>query len=97
MSAEEPLPRPYEDGGGVPPTRRRDVITDEEVARWEHVDDAMVEVLRRKGGAERLRIGRRMWRTTWARLFRFLRNEHPEWSEEECRRETARRMSHGAF
>ncbi|MEM1060720.1 MAG: hypothetical protein AAGJ97_00180 [Planctomycetota bacterium] len=74
----------------------RNEITDEEAARWECVDHAMAEVLRRKSGAERLAIGRRMWRTTWARLYHFLRTEHPDWTDEACRRETVRRMSHGA-
>ncbi|MEM7811978.1 MAG: hypothetical protein AAF532_10915 [Planctomycetota bacterium] len=75
----------------------RNEITDEEAARWECVDHAMAEVLRRKSGAERLAMVDTMWRTGWKMIFLGYRRDHPDWSEGRCRRETARRMSHGAF
>ena len=62
----------------------------------EVLDDAMVEVLRQKTGAERLAIASRMWTSTRKMLMAHLAQEHPEWSAEEIQRETARRMSHGA-
>ncbi|MCL5676852.1 MAG: hypothetical protein M1602_03105, partial [Firmicutes bacterium] len=41
------------------------------------VDPVMVEVLRLKTGAERLRIAHGMWASTRARLDAYLRREHP--------------------
>ena len=49
----------------------------------EVLDDEMVQVLRRKSGAERLAIAS------------MLRAEHPEWDEHQVNEETARRLSHG--
>ncbi|REJ92571.1 MAG: hypothetical protein DWQ34_12695 [Planctomycetota bacterium] len=64
--------------------------------RWESVTDEMAEVLRNKTGVERLAIADSMWRSVRRMLLRRLRREYPAWSEEQCSRETARRMSHGA-
>lgn len=56
----------------------------------------MAAVLRAKSGVERLRIASGMYRSA-ARMIRGkLRGDHPDWSEEEITRETARRLSHGA-
>lgn len=63
---------------------------------WESVTDEMAQVLREKTGAERLAIADGMWRSVRKMLLRKLRADHPDWSEEECSRETVRRMSHGA-
>ncbi len=62
----------------------------------EVMDDAMVEVLRRKEPWERIAIGFDMWISAWNMLASLLSGLHPEWSEEQVRREVARRMSHGA-
>jgi hypothetical protein len=62
----------------------------------EVMDDALVEVLRAKTGAERLAIAWGMWSSVRKMLMAHLRHEHPDWSEEAVARETARRMSHGA-
>jgi len=62
----------------------------------EVVDDDMAAVLRAKTGAERLRIAFAMYSSARRMLISHLSAEHPDWSEEEVRREAARRLSHGA-
>lgn len=63
--------------------------------RIEVIDDEMARVLRAKTGAERLAIGSAMF--SWARrmLINHLKEQHPDWKEEEILRETARRISRG--
>lgn len=61
----------------------------------EVMDDAMVEVLRRKEPWERIAIGFGMWSSARRMLTSILSARHPEWSEEQVRREVVRRMSHG--
>jgi hypothetical protein len=67
--------------------RRRPVI---EVTGY-----AMVAVMRAKKGAERLRIASRMYSGAFKALTRHLRSRHPDWTQQQIHRETARRMSHG--
>lgn len=62
----------------------------------ELLDDTMAKVLRRKTGAERLRIAFGMFSSARRMLLSFLRAEHPDWSEEQIIAEAARRLSHGA-
>ncbi len=62
----------------------------------EMVDDAMVAILRQKTEAERLAIGFGMWRSARRLIEANARADHPEWSDDEVRRQVARRMSHGA-
>lgn len=64
--------------------------------RIEVMADDMAEILRAKSGAERLRIAFGMF--SWARemLTHLLAKDHPDWDENEIRREVARRLSHGA-
>lgn len=62
----------------------------------EVMDDAMVEVLRRKEPWERIAIGFNLWIGASKMLTAHLSASHPDWSEEQVRREVARRMSHGA-
>jgi hypothetical protein len=64
--------------------------------RIEVMDDLMAEVLRQKTPAERLAISHGMWRFARELLRSALRAQHPDWSEEQVHRETARRLSHGA-
>jgi hypothetical protein len=66
------------------------------IRRWECVTDEMAEVLRQKTGAERLAIADGMWRTAYKLVTQSVRNQHPTWTEDDVRREVARRMSHGA-
>lgn len=62
----------------------------------EILDDRMAEVLRRKTPAERLEMTFAMWWFARDLVRASIREEHPDWSEDEVGRETARRMSHGA-
>lgn len=57
----------------------------------------MVEVLRRKSPAERIRIGFNLRTSAYNMLMNHLKKTHPEWSIEEIRQEVVRRLSHGAF
>jgi hypothetical protein len=65
--------------------------------RFEVMDDVMVEVLRSKTPAERLAVAHGMWRFARNLLRSVLRGQHPDWTEEEINRETARRLLHGAI
>ncbi len=56
----------------------------------------MVEILRAKSEAQRLAIANGMWRSARQMLIHRLKQEHPDWTEEDLQRETARRMSDGA-
>ncbi len=60
------------------------------------IDDTMAAVLRAKSPAERLAIANEMWRSAQQIIEAVLRAEQPGWTDEQIRRETARRMSHGA-
>ena len=61
----------------------------------EILDDAMVEVLRRKTPAERLAMVFAANRTMRLRLEGHLRSVHPDWDAPAVMREIARRMSGG--
>jgi hypothetical protein len=63
----------------------------------EVVDDCMVEILRRKSGAERLRIAFGLFSSARRMLLSHLRAEHPDWSDEQVNAEAVRRLSHGAI
>ena len=63
---------------------------------WECVDDEMAEVLRQKTGAERLAIAHGMWRFAYRLVTQSVKNQYPDWTEEQRQQEVARRMSHGA-
>lgn len=63
----------------------------------EILDDRMVEILRRKTPAERLEMTFAMWRFAQDLVRGSIRASHPDWSEEQVRRETARRLSHEAI
>jgi hypothetical protein len=62
----------------------------------EMMDDIMAEVLRAKSPAERLAIANGMWRSAHRMIESILRAEQPDRTDDEIRREVARRMSHGA-
>ena len=64
--------------------------------RFEMVDDAMAEILRRKTEAERLAITFGMARFARQLIQANLETERPDWTPEQIQRETARRISHGA-
>jgi hypothetical protein len=62
----------------------------------ELMDPDMVEVMRAKTGAERLRIASGMYASARRMLLGHLRHEHPDWTEQRVKQEAARRLSHGA-
>lgn len=62
----------------------------------ERMDPEMVEVLRRKSGAERLAIAFGMFRSARRMIASQLRSEHPDWDEEAVEREVARRIAGGS-
>lgn len=62
----------------------------------EILDDDMAAVLRAKTGAERLQIADRLFDFARDFVAARIRQEHPDWSVEQQRREVARRLSHGA-
>lgn len=61
----------------------------------EVLDDAMVEVLRKKTPAERVAMIFAANRTMRLRLQGHLRTLHPDWDTQTLMREVARRMSRG--
>ena len=64
----------------------------------EVIDEMMAKVLRDK--TESSATGHRehpLWVYARDMLRAVLRQEHPDWTDEEARRETARRLSHGAI
>ncbi len=64
--------------------------------RIELLDEAVVEVLRRKTPAERLAMIFAADRTMRLRLEGHLRSRHPDWDTQTVMQEIARRMSCGA-
>lgn len=62
----------------------------------EVMDDDMAAVLRAKTGAQRLQIADRLFAFARDLITARIRQEHPDWSVQQQRREIARRLSHGA-
>ncbi len=60
------------------------------------LDDRMAELFRSKTEAERFATIDRSWRFARQMIQAMIVHEHPDWSEDQVRREVARRMSHGA-
>jgi hypothetical protein len=65
--------------------------------RYEIIDEQMAEIMRSKTPGERLAIVNSMWRMGRALIESMLRHDHPEWSDDDINKETARRMLRGAF
>ncbi len=62
----------------------------------EVVDDRVAEILRKKTGQDRLKMIWDSWTYFNKRLEAYLKNIHPEWTQEEIRKEMARRVLYGA-
>jgi hypothetical protein len=60
------------------------------------IDDQLATILARKTMTERIAMADGLWRSARKVVQAMLRREHPEWTEEEIRREVARRMSYEA-
>jgi hypothetical protein len=69
---------------------------DRRLQRIEIIDDKVAEVLRTKTDAERFAMIDRSWRFARQMIEAMIVHEHPDWSEDQVRREVVRRMSHGA-
>ncbi|HUT61772.1 MAG TPA: hypothetical protein VNA25_28370 [Phycisphaerae bacterium] len=65
-------------------------------SRIEVIDDAMVEVLRRKTPAERVQMALDANRLMRLRIAGHLQTIHPDWSESQIQGEVARRMLGGS-
>jgi hypothetical protein len=63
--------------------------------RIEVIDDAVADVLRHKSPAEKLALVFSANRTMRLRIEGALRTWHPDWSDDQIRREVARRMTRG--
>ena len=59
----------------------------------EGVEPQMVEVLRRMTPRQRLEVADGMWRSAREMLQRVLRDERPDWSDEQINRTVAARMA----
>jgi Rv0078B-related antitoxin len=64
--------------------------------RIQILDDKMAELLRARTESERFAMIDRSWRFARQMIQAMIIHEHPDWSEDQVRREVARRMSHGA-
>jgi Rv0078B-related antitoxin len=62
----------------------------------EIIDPIIIEILRKKTPAQRLEQAFNMWETACCIVRGAVRQQHPEFSEAEVLRESARRLSHGA-
>ncbi len=61
----------------------------------EVVDKRVAEILRTKTGQERLKMVWDSWTFFYQRLQAYLRNAHPEWTQEEIQKEIVKRVSYG--
>lgn len=59
----------------------------------EVMDDHMADVLRSKSGAEKLAIADRMFRAARDLIATSVRSMYPDWSDDQVRAETARRIA----
>ena len=62
----------------------------------EQLDPAVVRVLQQMTPAQRLAQAFRLWKMARITVRASIRQEHPEWTEEQVLREAANRLSHGA-
>jgi len=61
----------------------------------EVVDDRVAEILRKKSGPERLSMVWSAWSFFQMRITAHLKSEHPDWTEEQIRKEIFRRVTYG--
>ncbi len=72
-------------------------MTQDSFPKIEPPDPVMVEVLRKKTGVERLAITSGMFAMARDMLTASLRARHPDWPDDQVKREVAHRLSHGAI
>jgi hypothetical protein len=63
----------------------------------EVIDDAMADVLRKKTPAERIGIGFAIWKSSTDMLKTYLKSIHPDWNNDDIRREIAKRFGNGTL
>jgi hypothetical protein len=63
--------------------------------RIEVMDDRVAEIMRRKTPAEKLAMASGMWRSAYTMVYHSLKQQNESWSEDELKRQTARRMLRG--
>lgn len=68
-----------------------------ETERIDAPEPETVEMLRSKTAAERLSIACGMWRAARSILVNVLREDHPDWDQQQIDREVASRLSHGSI
>jgi hypothetical protein len=61
----------------------------------EVVDDRVAEILRSKSGPERLNMVWAAWSFFEQRIKAHLKSMHPDWTEEQIRKEIFRRVTYG--
>jgi hypothetical protein len=61
----------------------------------EVIDDNVAEILKKKTGQERLEMVWDSWTYFNKRLEAHIKNSHPEWTQEDIRKEMVRRVLHG--
>ncbi|OGP79118.1 MAG: hypothetical protein A2V86_13655 [Deltaproteobacteria bacterium RBG_16_49_23] len=62
----------------------------------EVVDDRIVKILKAKSGMERLNMVWDAWTFYEKTIRAYLKNKHPEWTEEEIRKEIVKRVTYGS-
>ena len=62
----------------------------------ELLDPLVAEILRKKTPAERLQLAADMWNFAVTMVRGTLRQQHPDWTDDQIQRESANRLSHGA-
>jgi len=62
----------------------------------ELLDPLVADILRKKTPVERLQLAADMWNFAVTLIRGTLRQQHPDWTDDEVQRETANRLSHGA-
>jgi hypothetical protein len=61
----------------------------------EVIDDKIAEIMKAKSGQERLNMVWDAWTFFEKRIRAYLRNIHPDWTEEQIQKEIVRRVTYG--
>jgi hypothetical protein len=61
----------------------------------EVIDDRVAEIIKAKSGRERLNMVWEAWAFFEKRIRLYLKDIHPEWTEEQVRKEIVKRVTHG--
>ncbi len=59
----------------------------------ECLDDAMVEIYRKKTPIERIKIASDMWDSAWLQLDAILHSRHPDWDKDTINKEIIKRLA----